>query len=857
MWTPRSTAGLLVAGLLLLAACGEESESAGDVPGSGGVPAGFTELAFDAAGVLETSVGEGVSPWIESMARSAEKGAPGESITIDYPLDESVFPPEFVPPTFLWHDPVERADLWLVSIEFPEAERLDVLVPSRPPTRGEPDPEAWGPTNEPYEGTAYQNSAKSWTPTRPVWEQIKRRSSEATASITFTGFSRSDPSTALSRGSVRILTSKDPVGAPIFYRDVPLMPDVGENGRIQPLSKKAIPLIAWRLREVSRPESKLVLKGMPSCGNCHSFSLDGTTLGMDVDGPDGDKGMYAIKAVEPRMVIGDEDVITWNSFPGRPKNHHTLGFLSRVSPDGSFVVSTVNEGLYVANFPSHEFLQVFFPTRGILAVHSRRDGSIRALPGADDPRYVHCNAVWTPDGQQLVFSRAEAFDPYEPGKPLATYPNDPNEPRIRYDLYRMPFRNGEGGQPVPIEGASDNGMSNTFPKVSPDGKWIVFVKCANGQLMRPDGRLWIVPFEGGEAREMRCNTRLMNSWHSFSPNGRWMVFSSKSNTPYTQAFLTHIDEEGNDSPAILIPNSTASNRAVNIPEFLNAPYESLDSIDVPVVDHHVHFLKGLRHMGEKRYAEAIASMEKAIEIEPTFSRAHAELGFAKTQLKRYDEAIAHFEKALETGSLHPLTYLNLAYAYLDTEHPDRALAVLRRGVEIVPEFPPMHHALGFAYRALNRPREAIEAYETTVRLDPRDRRAHAALQDLYRSLGNEARSVAHLRKVVELASRDASWKTRLAWRLATTPDDEVRDGPEALRLARAAVDATGGNRPEPLDALAAALAETGRFRDAALAAERALAKARKSRPDLVPALEARLALYRKERPFREAAELPR
>jgi hypothetical protein len=71
------------------------------------------------------------------------------------------------------------------------------------------------------------------------------------------------------------------------------------------------------------------------------------------------------------------------------------------------------------------------------------------------------------------------------------------------------------------------------------------------------------------------------------------------------------------------------------------------------------------------------------------------------------------------------------------------------------------------------------------------------------------------------------------------------------------VDATGGNRPEPLDALAAALAETGRFRDAALAAERALAKARKSRPDLVPALEARLALYRKERPFREAAELPR
>ena len=53
---------------------------------------------------------------------------------------------------------------------------------------------------------------------------------------------------------------------------------------------------------------------------------------------------------------------------------------------------------------------------------------------------------------------------------------------------------------------------------------------------------------------MRCNTPLMNSWHSFSPNGRWMVFSSKSRSPYTQMYLTQIDEDGSDSPAILVEN---------------------------------------------------------------------------------------------------------------------------------------------------------------------------------------------------------------------------------------------------------------------------------------------------------------
>jgi Tol biopolymer transport system component len=54
---------------------------------------------------------------------------------------------------------------------------------------------------------------------------------------------------------------------------------------------------------------------------------------------------------------------------------------------------------------------------------------------------------------------------------------------------------------------------------------------------------------------------LMNSWHGFSPNGRWLVFSSKSRSPYTQMFLTHLNEAGNDSPAILVENATAANRA--------------------------------------------------------------------------------------------------------------------------------------------------------------------------------------------------------------------------------------------------------------------------------------------------------
>jgi Tol biopolymer transport system component len=234
--------------------------------------------------------------------------------------------------------------------------------------------------------------------------------------------------------------------------------------------------------------------------------------------------------------------------------------MSQVSPDGHYVVSTfappsldVPRTYYITNFKDYHFLQVFYPTRGILEWYNRETGQRQPLPGADDPASVQTDGVWSPDGKWIVFARSQARDPYRDDQKPALHANDPNETQVQYNLYRIPFNDGRGGAPEPIAGASNNGMSNNFPKVSPDGKWIVFVQCRNGQLMRPDSQLYIVPFEGGEARRLRANTPLMNSWHSFSPNGRWLVFSSKARSPYTQMYLTHIDANGDSSPAGVKP----------------------------------------------------------------------------------------------------------------------------------------------------------------------------------------------------------------------------------------------------------------------------------------------------------------
>jgi hypothetical protein len=104
------------------------------------------------------------------------------------------------------------------------------------------------------------------------------------------------------------------------------------------------------------------------------------------------------------------------------------------------------------------------------------------------------------------------------------------------------------------------------------------------------------------------------------PEGRWLVFSSKSRSPYTQMFLTHLDEQGSDSPAILIGNVTAANRAVNIPESLNVPQDGLLKIDVPAAEFY-RLVDDAHRLAEKgQRGEAIAEWRKALELNPGDAR---------------------------------------------------------------------------------------------------------------------------------------------------------------------------------------------------------------------------------------------
>jgi len=729
-------------------------------------------------------------------------------ITIDYPTEGSIFPPEFPAPTWLWRDPDIKAVSWEINVAFSDGSPPISAQSSGARMRiGESDPRCVSFTNKPPALTPEQAAAHTWAPDGATWSAIKKHSIDKPAIIAIIGHRRGNSKIIVSRGQVAIQTSKDPVGAPIFYRDVPIMPSETEKGVIKPLAPSAVPLIAWRLRNAAEKESRMLMEGLHTCANCHSFSADGATLGLDMDGPRNDKGLYAIVKVRPRMTIRTEDQIAWSTFRGKLGSKLRVGLLSQISPDARYVITSVNDpgidqssyergkkpidlvrNYYISNFKDYCFLQVFYPTRGVLAWYSRQSAHLQYLPGADDTRYVQANAVWSPDGKYLVFARAQAQDAYPPKAAPAQYANDPNETQIKFDLYRIPFNEGKGGKPEPVAGASQTAMSNSFPKISPDGRWIVFVQARNGLLMRPDSRLFIVPAGGGSARLMKCNTTLMNSWHSFSPNGRWLVFSSKSRSPYTQMFLTHIDESGDDSPAILIENSTAANRAVNIPEFVNIPSDGIEKIDAPAAEYALHTDLAVESMKKNQYRIAVMEWNKALTLAPNEPWTHNNLGFSLMETGKLDDAIEHFRTALALDPRYTEAYNNLGEAFagkgdskeaivqfekavkLDTGsgvaqanlglllaqtgRTDKAIFHLRKAAALSPDTPSIHMNLGHALSDNGNFQEAGVQVEEAVRLsDGKDPLSLFLLGRIYAKMGRSSEAAENDRQALAIATK--------------------------------------------------------------------------------------------------------
>lgn len=163
------------------------------------------------------------------------------------------------------------------------------------------------------------------------------------------------------------------------------------------------------------------------------------------------------------------------------------------------------------------------------------------------------------------------------------------------------------------------------------------------------------------------------------------------------------------------------------------------------------------------------------------------------------------------------------------------------------------NALGKAHLQIKEYQKAASYFQKALALDPKNPSLRSSLALTWQISGDSNKAIAAYRELLAENPDSVNAKNNLVLLLATAPDDQLRNGAEALKLAREVLAQAGETHHSPLDALGTALAETGDFQGAIEATGKALNLARAiGRNDLLPKLQAKIELYQSGQPFRSA-----
>jgi tetratricopeptide (TPR) repeat protein len=299
-------------------------------------------------------------------------------------------------------------------------------------------------------------------------------------------------------------------------------------------------------------------------------------------------------------------------------------------------------------------------------------------------------------------------------------------------------------------------------------------------------------------------------------------------------------------------------------------------------DARAYLLRGQAHASTKGYAEAMADFNKVIELKPNTATAYLMRGRLYAIDEKVEKAMADFDKAIELAPKQPGAYVERGFLNLGCPMPeckDKAFQDFDQALKLNKELPRAY--LGRARAVLEKsPREATikqddKVFAVVIGVQPSA--AQQALPDLDKAisslpktaphfllramcqeaLGDEVKEVADRKEVAALDKKNDRNLNRLAWVLASSSNNAVRDGKAALEVAKQAAELTINKDPYVLDTLACACAAAGDFKDAVATQEKVIAML-KAPPKSV--FHERLDLYKQNKPYlmpaREAGGVP-
>ena len=252
---------------------------------------------------------------------------------------------------------------------------------------------------------------------------------------------------------------------------------------------------------------------------------------------------------------------------------------------------------------------------------------------------------------------------------------------------------------------------------------------------------------------------------------------------------------------------------------------------------------------EASVGKALADAEAALVIDENDIEALLVRATILADKKRFDEALRDVNKALELqpGLVQALWRRSLVFAA--NKQYDEAVKDIKLLAANDPANELIQLQLGALYNAMEEPRRALDIYDRVLRVDPENADALRGRGDAHLSLGQHKEAVKDFEESLEINPEDDGVLNNLAWVLATSTFDEVRNGKRAIELATKACEVTKYEQPHILSTLGSGYAEVGDFETAIKWVKEGLAKSKEATQ--TESLTKELESYEKKQAWRE------
>jgi len=304
-------------------------------------------------------------------------------------------------------------------------------------------------------------------------------------------------------------------------------------------------------RDLESFEQRPVLENQKfggDCLNCHTFlNRSPSTFAINI---------RTSNKLNPMLLVASNQVARVDK---------TMGYLSW-HPSGRLIAFSANK----LSFFTHtlEETRDVFDSKSDLGIYRVDSNTVVFPPAIATPEWNETWPSWSPDGRHLYYCRAAPL-------PIERYR------QIRYDLMRASYdiERDEWGEPEVLLSAQATGRSACQPRVSPDGRLLLFCLCKWGSfpIYQANSDLYVMDLNTRRYRRLDINSDQADSWHSWSSNSRWMVFSSKRlDGLFARPFISYVDEQGQFFKPFLLPQEDphfydSCLKTFNVPELVQGP----------------------------------------------------------------------------------------------------------------------------------------------------------------------------------------------------------------------------------------------------------------------------------------------